>query len=418
MLRIAIAARTGDTEGDRRPARTAASDRRRRPPAAARAQGLPRPRRGLGDGARNPQQGAAAAARPPRRPSSPRCPASPRCSPTTRCSPARAGPARSRAAGRGRAALRRAARRRLRRPRRRARAPRRQALLTVADDVRGDRRRLYAMRRRGRCGDVLRGRRAPGLGAPRGRAGRRAARADQGTQPPVIDGIDASRWRSPRARASSSASPARGSNAEIADRLVLSVRTWRPTSTGRCRSSASATAATCDRRDSQHLRELGRWSDARPSSSGSPARAGRDGCPGVIVHARAGAGKSRLAREANAAAAAEGLPAIWVQATRSASTIPLGAFAGVIPDDVRSDDTLELLRRSGEALRAGRATAVSCSASTTRSCSIRCRRRSSCTWPRARPRSWSRRSARESRCRTRSSRCGRTRARRGSSSGG
>ena len=75
------------------------------------------------------------------------------------------------------------------------------------------------------------------------------------------------------------------------------------------------------------------------------------GCPGVIVRAPAGAGKSRLAREANAAATAEGLPAIWVQATRSASTIPLGAFAGVIPDDVRADDSLELLRRSGDALR-------------------------------------------------------------------
>jgi DNA-binding CsgD family transcriptional regulator len=77
----------------------------------------------------------------------------------------------------------------------------------------------------------------------------------------------------------------------------------------------------------------------------------QDGCPGVIVHAPAGAGKSRLAREANAAATAEGLHAIWVQATRSASAIPLGAFAGVIPDDVRSDDSLELLRASGEALR-------------------------------------------------------------------
>jgi DNA-binding CsgD family transcriptional regulator len=77
----------------------------------------------------------------------------------------------------------------------------------------------------------------------------------------------------------------------------------------------------------------------------------QDGCPGVIVHAPAGAGKSRLAREANAAAAGEGLHAIWVQATRSASAIPLGAFAGVIPEDVHSDDTLSLLRGSGEALR-------------------------------------------------------------------
>jgi DNA-binding CsgD family transcriptional regulator len=77
----------------------------------------------------------------------------------------------------------------------------------------------------------------------------------------------------------------------------------------------------------------------------------QDGCPGVVVRAPAGLGKSRLAREASAAAAAEGLPAIWIQATRSASTIPLGAFADLIPDDVRSDDPLELLRRSGDALR-------------------------------------------------------------------
>ena len=71
----------------------------------------------------------------------------------------------------------------------------------------------------------------------------------------------------------------------------------------------------------------------------------------MVLRAAAGVGKSRLAREANAAAAADGLPAIWVQATRSASAIPLGAFADLIPDDVRSDDTLELLRRSGDALR-------------------------------------------------------------------
>ncbi|RKQ93025.1 AAA ATPase-like protein [Solirubrobacter pauli] len=77
----------------------------------------------------------------------------------------------------------------------------------------------------------------------------------------------------------------------------------------------------------------------------------RGDCPGVVVHAPAGAGKSRLAREAQSAAADEGLPVYWVQATRSASTIPLGAFAGVVPEDVRSDDTLELLRRSADALR-------------------------------------------------------------------
>ena len=44
----------------------------------------------------------------------------------------------------------------------------------------------------------------------------------------------------------------------------------------------------------------------------------------------------------------------WVQATRSAAAIPLGAFADLLPADVRSDDLLELMRRSAAALR-GRA---------------------------------------------------------------
>ena len=72
---------------------------------------------------------------------------------------------------------------------------------------------------------------------------------------------------------------------------------------------------------------------------------------GVVVVAEAGMGKSRLAREAYAQAEAAGAPVAWVQATRSAAAIPLGAFAELIPDDVRSDDTLELIRRSTDALR-------------------------------------------------------------------
>ena len=75
------------------------------------------------------------------------------------------------------------------------------------------------------------------------------------------------------------------------------------------------------------------------------------GVSGVVVIADAGIGKSRLAREAFAQAEAAGAPVAWVQATRSAAAVPLGAFADLIPDDVRSDDTLELMRRSTEALR-------------------------------------------------------------------
>ena len=78
---------------------------------------------------------------------------------------------------------------------------------------------------------------------------------------------------------------------------------------------------------------------------------GDEDCRGVVVSAGAGVGKSRLAREAHAAAQRSGALAVWAQATRSSATVPLGAFAGLIPDDVRSDDALELMRCSADALR-------------------------------------------------------------------
>ncbi len=65
----------------------------------------------------------------------------------------------------------------------------------------------------------------------------------------------------------------------------------------------------------------------------------------------AGVGKSRLARETLRRADEGGLVTRWVQATRSAASVPLGAFAGVIPDEARSEDPLELLRLSATALR-------------------------------------------------------------------
>ena len=47
-------------------------------------------------------------------------------------------------------------------------------------------------------------------------------------------------------------------------------------------------------------------------------------CRGVVVSAGAGVGKSRLAREAHAAAQRSGALAVWAQPTRSSATVPLG----------------------------------------------------------------------------------------------
>jgi hypothetical protein len=76
------------------------------------------------------------------------------------------------------------------------------------------------------------------------------------------------------------------------------------------------------------------------------AQARTGGAVGVVVHAPAGVGKSRLARAALAQVEVEGARTTWVQATRSAASVPLGAFAGAIRADVGSDDPFELLRRS------------------------------------------------------------------------
>jgi DNA-binding CsgD family transcriptional regulator len=74
-------------------------------------------------------------------------------------------------------------------------------------------------------------------------------------------------------------------------------------------------------------------------------------CRGAVISAPAGAGKTRLAREAVAAAEQGGALAFWVQATNSAAAVPLAALAALIPEDVRSDEPLELMRRSADALR-------------------------------------------------------------------
>ena len=76
------------------------------------------------------------------------------------------------------------------------------------------------------------------------------------------------------------------------------------------------------------------------------------GCHGVVLIADAGVGKSRLAREAQDAAQRDGAFVDWVQATRSAAAVPLAAVADLVPEEVRSDDVVALMRRCGEEFRA------------------------------------------------------------------
>jgi DNA-binding CsgD family transcriptional regulator len=77
----------------------------------------------------------------------------------------------------------------------------------------------------------------------------------------------------------------------------------------------------------------------------------RDGAPGVVVSGPAGVGKTRLAQEVLTAAAAEGAEIEWVQATQAAASVPLGAFAALVPPGVRTDDRLQLFGLCADTLR-------------------------------------------------------------------
>jgi hypothetical protein len=84
---------------------------------------------------------------------------------------------------------------------------------------------------------------------------------------------------------------------------------------------------------------------------------------GVVLVGAAGVGKTRLATEISAVATARGCATEWVRASRSAASIPLGAFAALLPG--RDADTAvgaELLARVREALaeRAGERQLVLC----------------------------------------------------------
>jgi hypothetical protein len=74
-----------------------------------------------------------------------------------------------------------------------------------------------------------------------------------------------------------------------------------------------------------------------------------------VISGRVGVGRSRLAREVCAATGRLGDQHYWAQGTKSSAGIPLGAFAALIPDDVRSDEPLELIRRSSEWVQASAA---------------------------------------------------------------
>lgn len=77
----------------------------------------------------------------------------------------------------------------------------------------------------------------------------------------------------------------------------------------------------------------------------------RSASPGAVLAGAAGVGKTRLAREALAAAAARGVTTRWVVATASARALPLGAFASVV-GSVGGDPT-QYVHRAAEALLAG-----------------------------------------------------------------
>jgi DNA-binding CsgD family transcriptional regulator len=71
---------------------------------------------------------------------------------------------------------------------------------------------------------------------------------------------------------------------------------------------------------------------------------------GLVLAGAAGVGKTRLATEAARAAESSGWAVEWVRATRSTASIPLGAFAPLLPVATTPTDGAELLSRARHAL--------------------------------------------------------------------
>ena len=81
-----------------------------------------------------------------------------------------------------------------------------------------------------------------------------------------------------------------------------------------------------------------------------------DSAGGVVIAGPAGVGKTRLAVEVSQLATTRGCAVSWVRATRSAASIPLGAFAPLLPaTDLRLTEGVELLARARHVLAAGAA---------------------------------------------------------------
>lgn len=73
---------------------------------------------------------------------------------------------------------------------------------------------------------------------------------------------------------------------------------------------------------------------------------------GVVIAGESGTGKTRLAMELVAAAARTGQPTQRIIASRAAASIPLGAFASLLPPLDGRAATVELIQVAAEALRA------------------------------------------------------------------
>jgi DNA-binding CsgD family transcriptional regulator len=74
------------------------------------------------------------------------------------------------------------------------------------------------------------------------------------------------------------------------------------------------------------------------------------GLSGLVLAGRAGVGKTRLAREILATAAAEGATVHWARATRSAAAIPLAAMAHLLPQRNSGDGQAGLLRAAARSM--------------------------------------------------------------------